>query len=68
MGCLSYAIDGKCCLPSCRKQVAEEGHGHLSDAITEIETRSGTHYVCDECLEEYREKYEQGEIDIFEVK
>ena len=39
----------------------------LCDALTKIETRSGTHYVCTEFLGKYREKYERGEIDIFEI-
>lgn len=67
MGCLDHAIDGKCCLPSCREKVTNETPGYLSDALTKIETRTGTHYVCDDCLEEQREKYENGDLDIFEV-
>jgi len=67
MSCLDYAIDGKCCLVSCREKVTDETPGYLSDALTKVETRSGTHYVCNSCLSELEEQYENGEIDVFTI-
>lgn len=64
MSCLKYAIDGKCC--QCKEQVTEKIPGYSE--LQEVETRSGTHYVCDDCLERMKEKYEAGELDIFEIK
>ena len=62
MGCISsFAVDGKCCL--CYDKVAD---GQLG--LTVIETRSGEHYVCQDCKENAEQKYESGDIDIFEVK
>lgn len=65
MSCISYAIDGQCCM--CYSDVDGDYVGAKTDALTEVETRSGTHYLCDECFEKHKKKYEDGEMDIFNV-
>jgi hypothetical protein len=68
MSCFKWnTLNGICC--GCEEQIVpeDEASPHLSDDLTEVETRSGSHYMCDGCIEDFRQKYEQGEIDIFDV-
>lgn len=65
MSCISKAIDGQCCL--CYEDVDGDYVGERTDALTEVETRSGKHYLCDDCFEDKKEAYENGEIDMFKV-
>lgn len=47
--CFHKHLDGRCCLPSCSN---EPGRWELNT----VETRSGRHYFCDECMEDKEDK------------
>lgn len=65
MSCLETAKKGRCCF--CNDKVTDKKPAN-SDAITEVKTSTGTHYLCDDCKEKQKMRHERGELDVFEVK